>query len=547
MGVIMSRNENSFLDSKTITAIVLVGLVWFGWQNYLSNKYPKMHEPTPVSVPSSTDNPGAVNSTNRTNAASPQTTQATSATIDTAKYEEKMETVSSPEASFEISSVGMGIKNLRLAKYTKRDKSAIEFAPGLNEGIFEMRLLEGNKALPFHITKKSDTSFEGRAQVGDMTIVRTIDYSPETYSFKNTISVLNAPTNFKGIVISVPEKREQYKSGGFLIPSYDHQEFLVAHSGNKTDTTNVSSAKDGVDKVVNNVSVVSVASQYFASAVADKSEIAPEVRLVSRTNENLFQAELDYKVASVKDKIDFNFVAYSGPKSHETLEKADPELGAIIDLGIFAVIGRVLLSILKWFNVYVGNWGFSIILLTLLVRAIVLPFNIASYKSMKKMQRIQPLMQALRQRYKDEPQTLQRETMALMKQEKANPIGGCLPMLLQMPIFFALFRVLGQSIDLYQAPFVLWITDLSLKDPFYVLPVLMGVTLFIQQKITPSTMDPKQAKIMQFMPIIFSFMMISLPSGLTLYTFVSTLFGILQQRFFMRDRTAMVRVKEAKI
>jgi YidC/Oxa1 family membrane protein insertase len=545
----MNKNENSFLDSKTIVAIVLVGAVWFGWQSYLSKKYPPVTPPAAATA--TTPAPGAPEATPgsvTTPAASGSTLSTADKTAEIAALDEKKDTVSSAQATFELSSLGMGIKNLHLNKYTKRDKTAIEFAPELSQGIFELRLLEGNKAIPFQVTRKSETVFEGRAQMGAMTILRTIEYSPETYSFKNSISVLKAPSTFKGLTIAIPEKREQYKSGGFLIPSYDHQEFLVSYAGNKTETTNVSSAKDGVDKTLNNIAIVSVASQYFASALADKSEIVPEAHLVSRPNDNYFQAELQYKVTSVKDKMDFNFVSYSGPKSHETLEKADPELGSIIDLGIFAVIGRVLLNILKWFNVYVGNWGFSIILLTLLVRAIVLPFNMASYKSMKKMQRIQPLMAALRVRYKDEPQVMQRETMALMKKERVNPIGGCLPMLLQMPIFFALFRVLGQSIDLYQAPFILWITDLSLKDPYYVLPVMMGATLFIQQKITPTTMDPQQAKIMQFMPILFSVMMVSLPSGLTLYTFVSTLFGILQQRFFMRDRgAAVVRVKEANI
>jgi len=127
-----------------------------------------------------------------------------------------------------------------------------------------------------------------------------------------------------------------------------------------------------------------------------------------------------------------------------------------------------------------------------------------------------------------------------------NPLGGCLPMLLQMPILFALFQVLGNSIEIYQAPFIFWIHDLSVKDPFYVLPILMGITLFIQHKITPTTMDPAQAKVMQFMPIIFSLMMVSLPSGLTLYTFVSTLFGILQQRFFTSDSNKTALIKEAK-
>jgi YidC/Oxa1 family membrane protein insertase len=133
-----------------------------------------------------------------------------------------------------------------------------------------------------------------------------------------------------------------------------------------------------------------------------------------------------------------------------------------------------------------------------------------------------------------------------MKAHKANPLGGCLPMLLQLPVFFALFQVLAQSIELYKSPFMLWITDLSVKDPFYVLPVLMGITMFVQQRITPSTMDPQQAKIMMWMPVIFSFFMISLPSGLTLYIFVSTLFGIIQQFVFMKDRTPATSVKPAK-
>ena len=133
-----------------------------------------------------------------------------------------------------------------------------------------------------------------------------------------------------------------------------------------------------------------------------------------------------------------------------------------------------------------------------------------------------------------------------MRDNKVNPLGGCLPMLLQMPVFFALYQCLGQSIELYQAPFFGWIHDLSLKDPFYVLPILMGISMYIQQKITPTTMDPAQAKIMQFLPVVFSLMMVSLPSGLTLYIFVSTLFGIIQQQIFMKDRKSASNAQEAK-
>ena len=152
------------------------------------------------------------------------------------------------------------------------------------------------------------------------------------------------------------------------------------------------------------------------------------------------------------------------------------------------------------------------------------------------MQQIQPEIQRLKEIYKDNTQALNQEMMKLMRDNKVNPMGGCLPIVLQLPIFWALYQVLQNSIELYRSPFLGWIHDLSLKDPYYVLPVLMGISMFIQQKMTPSTMDPAQAKVMLIMPIFFAVLMMSLPSGLTLYIFVSTLFGILQQVFMMKDK-----------
>lgn len=162
---------------------------------------------------------------------------------------------------------------------------------------------------------------------------------------------------------------------------------------------------------------------------------------------------------------------------------------------------------------------------------------------MRTMAKIQPQIKSLRERYKDDTQRLNQEMLTLMKENKANPLGGCLPMLLQIPIFFALYQVIGQSIELYKAPFALWIQDLSSKDPFFVLPILMGVTMFIQQKITPNNMDPAQQKVMMFMPIIFCFLMFSLPSGLTLYIFISSVFGILQQVYFTKEKNVALTVK----
>ncbi|MBN2654397.1 MAG: membrane protein insertase YidC, partial [Nitrospirae bacterium] len=146
-------------------------------------------------------------------------------------------------------------------------------------------------------------------------------------------------------------------------------------------------------------------------------------------------------------------------------------------------------------------------------------------------QDVQPLMAEIREKHKKDPQRMQKELMELYKKHKVNPMGGCLPMLVQVPVFFALFKVLGVSIELRHAPFMLWVQDLSTKDPYYVLPILMGVTMFLQQKMTPSTMDPKQQKIMLFMPIIFTFLFFTFPSGLVLYWLVSNILSIIQQYF----------------
>ncbi|MFN8369987.1 MAG: membrane protein insertase YidC [Bacteriovoracaceae bacterium] len=189
-----------------------------------------------------------------------------------------------------------------------------------------------------------------------------------------------------------------------------------------------------------------------------------------------------------------------------------------------------MLRTLQFFYKHFPNYGLAIILLTIFVRLLTFPLQYKSFKSMKKMQVLQPELAKLREKYKADPQKMQKETMDLFKRAGANPLGGCLPMLLQMPIFFAFYTVLSNAIELVGAPFYFWLHDLSNKDPFYVLPVLMTGSMFLQQKMTPTpTTDPMQQKVMMFMPLIFGFIMKDMPSGLSLYIFVSTLFGILQQ------------------
>lgn len=217
-------------------------------------------------------------------------------------------------------------------------------------------------------------------------------------------------------------------------------------------------------------------------------------------------------------------------KNYDTLKGLGDNLHMSVDFGFFAILAVPIFRGLQFIYKYIPNYGIAIILLTILIRLITFPLQHKSFKSMKKMQLIQPELQKIKEKYKDEPQKMQKETMDLFKKAGANPLSGCLPLLLQMPFFFAIYRVLYSAVELVGAPFFGWIHDLSIHDPFYILPILMGIAMFAQQKLTPqTTVDPTQQKIMMFMPIIFAFIMKSLPAGLVLYIFVSTVVGIIQQ------------------
>ena len=223
------------------------------------------------------------------------------------------------------------------------------------------------------------------------------------------------------------------------------------------------------------------------------------------------------------------FIVYAGPKEYNRLQGLNVGLEHVIDFGFFSILARPLFWILKFFYRFLGNYGWAIVLLTIIVRIPFIPLINKSQKSMKKMQELQPRLTELRERHKNDPQKMQKETLEMYKKYKVNPMGGCLPMLLQIPVFFALYKVLMIAIELRGAPFMLWVTDLSAKDPYYILPIVMGITMVIQQKMTPTSLDPKQNKIMMLMPVIFTFMFLNFASGLVLYWLVNNVLTIAQQ------------------
>jgi YidC/Oxa1 family membrane protein insertase len=531
-------DQKSFLDSRTILAVLLMIGVWIGWQTYLSKKYPQPVKTSAQTTPAQPNVSSKPIDQETSPAAKPtqQNSPAQNVAGSTAPAAQTSETVLpfvSPEFSFKVSSNGMGLKDILLNSYVDRKEQTVTV--GSNNIIlpFQTSLKGQTEPLRFQIEKLGENEFKGTASVSGATIVKTLKVEPKTYTITASVEVNG---NVPGITTYVSEeslpqdvagKNLQDKPGEWL-------RFLVATEN--SEERKYPTAADSFTEEHPNVSVAALGSHYFSMAVADTSSVIPTAKLVSDPASNLTYYSLDYPLIGGTSMLKTDSKFFVGPMRLDLLRSVDPRLQKVLDFGMFSWIAYPILDLLRWFYKVLHNYGLAIIALTLLVRLLVLPFNVFSYKSMKAMQAIQPEINRLKERHKDDRDALNREMMILMRDNKVNPLGGCLPMLLQLPVFIALYKVLNETVDLYRAPFGLWIHDLSLKDPFYVLPVLMGITMFIQQKITPTTMDPAQAKVMLFMPVMFTFLMISLPSGLTLYIFVSTLFGIIQQLVFMRDR-----------
>ena len=220
---------------------------------------------------------------------------------------------------------------------------------------------------------------------------------------------------------------------------------------------------------------------------------------------------------------------FVGPQEESVLETIAPGFELLKDYGYLTILAKPIFWLLEKIHGYVGNWGWAIILLTILIKLVFFPLSAASYKSMARMKEVQPRLMAMREQYKGDPQKLNQAMMEMYRKEKINPLGGCLPVVVQIPVFIALYWVLLSSVEMRGAPWVLWIHDLSIPDPYYILPVIMAISMFVQTKLNPTPPDPIQAKVMMYMPIVFSVMFFFFPAGLVLYWVVNNLLSIAQQ------------------
>lgn len=284
---------------------------------------------------------------------------------------------------------------------------------------------------------------------------------------------------------------------------------------------------------------VAIIQHYFMSAwvPSDRQQVNHFYTLVSdKNNQTLYTIGMSSPVTTIPagGSGELSSTLYVGPKIQANLAPLAQGLNLTIDFGIFTVIADPIFWLLKHFHEWVGNWGWSIVLVTLVIKLFFLWPSAISYRSMAKMRAVTPKMKALKEKFGEDRQKLSQEMMKLYQREKINPLGGCLPIVIQIPVFISLYWVLAESVELRQAPWILWIHDLSQKDPYFVLPLLMGISMFIQQKLNPAPVDPMQQKIFAWLPVIFTIFFSFFPAGLVLYWFVNNLLSIVQQYIITR-------------
>ncbi|TKC83491.1 membrane protein insertase YidC [Trinickia terrae] len=378
-------------------------------------------------------------------------------------------------------------------------------------------------------------SFESPAK-GGVKVVKTYTFTRGSYvigvdtKIENVGTAPVTPTAYMELVRDSQPVETPRFSHTFIGPAV----YTSEHHFQKITFSDIDKNKQDYASSANN-GWIAMVQHYFASAWIPQEGVQRSI-YVQRIDPNLYRVGVQQPLKTIApgQSEDVNARLFAGPEEERMLEGVAPGLELVKDYGWVTIIAKPLFWLLEKIHTYVGNWGWSIVLLTLLIKAVFFPLSAASYKSMARMKEITPRMQALRERFKSDPQKMNAALMELYKTEKVNPFGGCLPVVVQIPVFISLYWVLLSSVEMRGAPWILWIHDLSQQDPFFILPVLMAVSMFVQTRLNPTPPDPVQAKMMMFMPIAFSVMFFFFPAGLVLYYVVNNVLSIAQQYYITR-------------
>ena len=526
----MEENKG-FLEGRTFLAIILSLIAFVFWSSWMKQKYPDSQKPTAPLQETSRTKEEPLNK---------PFLFTEDKTAKTAYVPEKTYMYSHKNWSFKVSSKGMSLQDIKLLNYKDRKDQDIELTyEGLEYLPYELRLKGDPNPLNFQIQKFSENVFVGTAKTKNMIITRRLVVDSEKYLIKNKVSVKGSLENFKGISIYNQDKFEEIEGGFFqkiFSPNMDLKKIFVLQNTDESWILPV--AEEVTEESFQKLNSLAVSTQYFASVFVNTSDFSPKASVTAGGKRKEIFSEISFSPPRgvILKNYQFEYALFLGPKESWRLKELQPRLNELLDLGLFSSLGRLLLGAMQFFHSIFQNWGVAIIFLTFLIRLLVLPFNIISYRSMRKMSEVGPVIQNIRKKYKDDSQKMNQEVLKLYREKKINPMMGCLPMLLQMPVFFALYGVLRQSIELYKAPFFFWVEDLSAKDPYYVFPALLLITMLLQQKFSPgaATMEPLQKKMMYGMLFVFSFLMLPLASGLTLSFFISGLWACVQQAAFYK-------------
>ena len=527
------------MEKRTLLAIILSMAILFGWGLLFDQtKIKTAPEPKPEPIVAAPSQPTQeVQPIDVAPTTAPQTLSiaGNDVIIDTPLY----------TATF--STKGAQITSLKLKKYlTSMDKDAkpveIIKAPMpnlvLSGGFTDVGLVyESSQQGPVTLADIPQV-IEFRSQASPaITLKKVFTIDPKTYQIGYQAIIENhtaSPMSVSGGIVfnhtyKIDEKSSGYAFEGPVLLNGKHlEEFKI------DKVENIGSYRDFTGEI----QWFGFEDKYFLQTIIPKTPSSTTL-IIKRTSDKTVELNYTFAPATIAagSSLIKDNIIFLGPKELKPLEAVGYKLNKALDFGFFDIIAKPLLMSMNWIYKYVGSYGWTIIILTIIIKFLLYPLTLKSFTSMKELQKIQPLMKEVQQQYKDDKQKMNQELMRLYKEHKINPMGGCLPMLLQIPILFALYKVFYQAIELRHTPFHMfgtWLPDLSASDPYYITPILMGASQFVMQKMTPTTGDPMQQKIMLFMPVVFTFMFLSFPSGLVIYWLVSNILSIAQQAYINR-------------
>ncbi len=554
-------------QARILLAIALSFAVFLLWELFFVDRAP-VETPEKAVVETTAEKPAASTAPGDSTATKPYTAEAAgsqqaSAVVEPSRPARRV-TVETPLYTAVVSEAGATIRSWKLKKYRETvdpgapPKELVgEEIPG---GTVQTRF-ENPSAGDLADARFTLESGKSRVDVKDMSrtvqfswtspeglvVEKSYTFSPKTYLVDLAVTVKNGSTRplENQILISLVSRFEGSKraigfQGASALVDGHVEEVKLGDIGEENPPPGA-------------IHWIALQHRYFLSALMPAQPVQTAVKTLKPepdvVESQLVQPDLDLAPGTQKR---FDYQLFFGPKSMKVLDEAGYDLDRVINFGWFDFIAKPCLWLMNFIHRFIPNYGVAIIILTLITKIILWPLGNKSYKSMGEMKKIQPLMAEIREKYKDDKKKMNQEMMALYKTYKINPMGGCLPMAAQIPVFIALYRMLYEAIELRHAPFFGWINDLSapdrlfhfdfsvpLMEPPYGIPVLtlvMGATMLLQQKMSPPPGDPSQAKMMMFMPIIFTFIFINFPSGLVLYWLVNNLFSIAQQYYTQKKR-----------